>query len=179
MKLFLISGGCGIGKRTIGAALSEKTNNPLVHNHLTTNIVKSIYGDAWLGSASTELLYSLREVIIRSAAESGSVQTLIMTHSNHAHIGKDYLLWLSDLCLKLEVELQVVNLTCREEVRRQRFLCVERGSLGKPHDIGVYKKISDEWGNPALVQGNIPVVAVVDVSDKKMDEVVEILTRYL
>lgn len=179
MKLLLISGGCGLGKRTIGAALSKKTNNPLVHNHLTTNIVKTIYGKDWLGSVSTQLLYSLREVILRNAVESGSVKTVIMTHANHTLIGKDYLIWLSELCLKLNIELKIINLVCSEVIRKQRFLCSERGDLDKPHDLGVFERISNEWGMPALVQGNLPVVATVEVSNKEADEVAEILAQYL
>lgn len=45
MKLLFIYGPPASGKLTIAEKLSDITNTPLFHNHLTRDIVKDIYGD--------------------------------------------------------------------------------------------------------------------------------------
>jgi hypothetical protein len=44
MKLVLIYGRPAVGKLTVARILAEKVHAPLFHNHLTVNLVLSIYG---------------------------------------------------------------------------------------------------------------------------------------
>ncbi|MEZ4104428.1 MAG: hypothetical protein R3B60_04035 [Candidatus Paceibacterota bacterium] len=165
MKLVLLSGGAGVGKRTVGESLSKLTDFPLIHNHLTRNIVKLLLGEYDKSNARTFdlLLFTLRKEIILAALNNDNLG-LIMTHANHEKVGYDYYLWLRSLCSRLGIEFVVINLVCSEEKRQKRFLSKERLKLDKPADTTIFDRINSEWGLPKVIEDDSVNLLTVDTN---------------
>jgi len=180
MKIIVLSGGCGVGKLSTASFIAEKLKLRLIHNHLTTNLVREMYGEYSESNSSDfdAMLYGFREVIIRTFAKSG-LEDLIMTHANHSAVGARYLIWLKALCDELAIELRFVNLVCSEDVRQQRFLSKNRRVAGKSHDLGAFQGIVAEWGAPALVSEDLVVLATIDTTMMQPNEVAEMIAELL
>lgn len=174
MEIVLLSGGCGVGKKTVGESLAERVPFPLIHNHMTTNIARSLYKRN--SEEFRTLLFQLREMVIMSSLSSG-LPGLIMTHANHQFTGHFYFNWLKSLCEKNDINLKVVNLFCTESERLRRFLSKDRETDGKPCDSQIYNKIQREWGGPIVIEGEN--YFSIDVERLTPDQVVDIILKQM
>jgi chloramphenicol 3-O-phosphotransferase len=78
MKHIILYGPSAVGKLTVGTALSELTDYPLVHNHLTINMVREIFPMTHPEFAN--LVTQFRGEIFEAAARSkmeGLISTLV------------------------------------------------------------------------------------------------------
>lgn len=165
MDIVFISGGCGVGKRRVGQELKKMTGLCLIHNHLTTNIVREVYGDRSIKKEGFDnLMISLRTAILSNFQEFTS-DDLIMTHSNHERGCRSYVTWLDSYCIEHSIGLKIFNLTCDEVIRKERFLSPERKSLGKPCDLATFEKINRESGLPKTIDSNHNVISTYDTTE--------------
>jgi len=170
MKIVLLSGGCGVGKKTVGESLSQKVGFPLIHNHMTTNIARALHKRD--SEEFRVLLFELRKTIIISSLNSG-LSGLVMTHASHQFIGNDYFNWLKFLCEENNITLKVVNLLCTESERSRRFLSKERELHGKPCESQIFNKIQQEWGPPMIIKyDNCFSVNVEELSPDQVAETI-------
>jgi hypothetical protein len=80
MRLVVLYGPPGVGKLTVGTALSELTGFKLFHNHLTVNLVTSVFppgSEAW-----NRLAARIRRGVFAEAAREGV--DLVLTRAPRA-----------------------------------------------------------------------------------------------
>lgn len=119
MRLFIITGPQAVGKMSVGFKLSEKTGMSLFHNHMTIELVKSIYGD--LTSDSKKLITKLREDIFEAVSES-DLKGLIFTYLWGFNLQNDHD-YINNLIKKYEDsnwETYIVELEADIEIRKER-----------------------------------------------------------
>ncbi len=175
MIIYVLSGGCGVGKRTIGELLSERLGLFLFHNHLTANIAQGVYPNYGKDNFEnySRFLMSLREIVIMEALKN-NCEGLVITHANHELRGPDYALWLYTFCKDKDIDIRFFNLLCDEGERLRRFTNEERKTLSKSCDAETFKKINSEWGNPSLLDSKaLTGLLNIDVTNLSSRQVVD------
>lgn len=78
MKIILLFGPQAVGKMTIGTKLSERTNIPLLYNHMTLDVIWPIIG--WNGDTfkiSDQIRLSIFEHIAKNDEHPGVIVTFV------------------------------------------------------------------------------------------------------
>src|SRR6266550_6792947 len=110
MKLIFIHGAPAVGKLTVARELSQLTSFPLFHNHLTVDLVSSLF------PFGTQPFVSLREQIWLAAfAEAARNDlSLIFTFNPERTVNKDFIQKAIDVVAAAGGRVIFVELTCSE-----------------------------------------------------------------
>lgn len=141
MELVILYGPPGVGKLTVAQALSERTGYRIFHNHLTTDLVTSLFpfghGRTW------DLVASFRIQMLEAAVEAG-LDGVIHTFAYGAG-GDDALM--RDLIATVETRgghAHLVLLTCDEDTLLQRVVAESRTRFGKLVDPDITRRLLTE-----------------------------------
>ncbi len=140
MLVVFIHGPVASGKRTIGARLSEATGIPLFHNHLTVDLVATLFG------LFTEPFIRLRATLWREsfseAARAG--QSFIFTFTPEASVDRGLVDELTRIVEDAGGQVHFVALTCSREKILARLPNPDRSN--KLNDPRVYEEVERDGG---------------------------------
>lgn len=136
MKLVVIYGRPAVGKLTVGKALAARTGAPLFHNHLTVNLVMSVYGFGTPG------FIELREKIWTSVfrrAMADDLPMLIFTFNPESSVSQGFIDGLFAEVAAAGGAVIPVELVASEEAIEARLGEESRRREGKTLDAHAYR----------------------------------------
>lgn len=141
MRLVFIYGPPGVGKLTVGMALSGLTDFRLFHNHLTVNLVTSIFPpntEAW-----NRLARQIRLEVFTAAAQEEV--DLILTRAPRDAGGEEIMRveTMIEPVLRAGGEVVFVQLACAREELLRRVQREERAHRSKLTDPDILLKMFD------------------------------------
>lgn len=130
MHIILIHGLPGVGKLTVAKELAKKTGYKLFHNHLTIDLVSSLFTLSY--PRYWDLNRELRLLMIEEAAKA-DLKGIIITYCYAPSIGDQFITSLLSLVKKYTCTLDVVYLRCTDEALYQRVESPSRQGTTKLH----------------------------------------------
>lgn len=171
MDVVFLHGPPAVGKYTLGRRLAERLGLPLFHNHLTVDLVATLFP---FGSPG---FMALRERIwleaFRVAADCG--RSFVFTFNPEATVDPELVGRLEQTVTAAGGRVLYVELRCGEAEIERRLGDASRGRFGKLTDLGLYRRIRAAGGFdfPALP----PPVVVIDTGATSVEEAVETMER--
>jgi hypothetical protein len=144
MKLVTLYGAPGVGKLTTARALAEHTGFRLFHNHLTFDLVKSLF--EFPSPPFGKLAEQIRLSAFEAAADAG-LPGVIFTLVYAAPDDDAFLQKMIDAVERRGGELLFVRLHCDTATHEQRVRAPERGRYGKI--------VGAEWLREAMARWNL------------------------
>jgi hypothetical protein len=143
MKLIVIYGAPATGKYTVGTELSRLTGIPLLHNHLSIDLVRPFieFGTDEFWGANAEI----RQAIIGAAARSGS--SLIKTFVYGKGDDDPYFEKIIAAAEDNGGDVCLVLLLCEKEERRRRISSesrVQQRKLTDPNSVDSSRFVMDQ-----------------------------------
>ena len=155
MYVIFIHGPAAAGKHTIGSLLSERLNVPLFHNHLTVDLVKTLFE---FGSPSfIELREEIWERSFATAARTN--QSFVFTFHPESTVQADLIARLQRIIQDGGGQIVFVELLCSEKTILQRLNNQSRAKFGKLRDRVVYEEIKNSGGfdYPSLPEATVTI----------------------
>ena len=174
MKLIFIYGFPGVGKLTVATALAKKTDLKLFHNHMVLNLIIDIFG------MNIPPIVALREKIwldFFKQAVISDLEGIIFTFCFDRYLSKNFLEKVED-ALGPDGSICYVELTCDDDVLKERIQAPSRSSLHKLQNFSILKKQIDDksFYVPELINRD---VLKINNSYLSPDEVVfQIMQKY-
>jgi chloramphenicol 3-O-phosphotransferase len=139
MKLVFLHGAPAVGKLTVARELARLTGFRLFHNHLTVDLVSSLF------SFGSEPFVLLREQIWLAAfAEAARNNvSLIFTFNPERTVRERFIQDALDVVGLAGGEVVFVELTCTEEELERRIEDASRKEFGKLASIEQYRSLKD------------------------------------
>src|SRR6266550_4063891 len=140
MMLVSIHGAPAVGKLTVARELSRLTGLPLFHNHLTVDLVSSLF------AFGTPAFVSLREEIWLAAfAEAArSDLSLIFTFNPERTVNEKFIQKTTDIVEAAGGRVVFVELTCSEDELEKRIEEPSRKDFGKLSSVDQYRSLKSE-----------------------------------
>lgn len=139
MNLVLIHGAPGVGKLTVARELARLTGFRLFHNHLTVDLVSSLF------SFGSEPFVLLREQIwlaaFREAAQNDV--SLIFTFNPERTVRERFIQDAIDVVASAGGKVIFVELTCAEAELQRRIEDASRKEFGKVASVEQYRSLKD------------------------------------
>ena len=137
MLLIFIHGAPAVGKLTVARELSALTGFPLFHNHLTVDLVSSLF------AFGTPSFVSLREQIWLAAfAEAARNDlSLIFTFNPERTVNEDFIQKTIDVVAAAGGRVVFVELTCSEDELERRMEEPSRKEFGKLASLERYRTL--------------------------------------
>jgi len=153
MKLVIIYGPPATGKLTVAKELSKITGYKVFHNHLTVDLVYSIFPSGT--RAYSDLVEKIRLYAIESAAENkikGMIFTLV--YGVETHGGKTEDLFIKKIIKKVKKykgQVLFVKLSCEEKELERRLKYPSRKAFKKINDIRIINSIKKKFNLDAII----------------------------
>jgi hypothetical protein len=130
------------GKFTLGKELGALLGIPLFHNHLTVDLVHSLFG------FGTPEFVSLREQVWLAAFEAAAAagRSFIFTFNPEATVDPGLIDRLERVVARRGARIHFVELRCRNAVVEQRLADESRAAFGKLRDVRLYRSIREAGG---------------------------------
>lgn len=128
MILLFLHGLPGVGKLTVAREIESRTGYPVFHNHLTVDLVTSVF------EFGTPEFRELRELIwleVLGRAASAGVPGLIFTFAAERTVAGGFAERVVEAVESRGGEVVFVQLTCAVETLRRRVEAPERREFGK------------------------------------------------
>lgn len=138
MKLVLLFGRPAVGKLTVARALAARTGGRLFHNHLTVNLVLSVYDFGTPGFV--ELRGKIWMDVFRSAF-SDRVPLLIFTFNPENTVAQRFVDGLLSEAAAAGAEVIPVELLASEAAIEARIGARSRQRDGKTLDLRAYREL--------------------------------------
>lgn len=139
MQLVFIHGPPASGKLTVATRLAALSGLRLFHNHLTVDLVSSLF------EFGTEPFIRLRESIwldsFREAAKQG--QSLVFTFHPEATVGREFPGRAVSVIQSHQGDVLFVELVCAESVIEERIENESRSRFGKLRSLAAYRELRD------------------------------------
>jgi chloramphenicol 3-O-phosphotransferase len=137
MLLVFIHGAPAVGKLTVARELSALTGFPLFHNHLTVDLVSSLF------AFGTPSFVSLREQIWLAAfAEAARNDlSLIFTFNPERTVNEEFIQKAIDVVAGAEGRVVFAELTCSESELERRMEEPSRKEFGKLASLEQYRTL--------------------------------------
>ena len=155
MRVIFLYGPAASGKHTIGSLLSEKLNWPLFHNHLTVDLVLSLFE---FGSAEfVRLRAAIWKEAFRSAANAN--QSFIFTFFPEKTVQVDTIPQLQEIIEDSGGEVQYIQLLCSEPEVERRLSEPSRAQFGKLQDPDLYRELreSGQFDYPHIPEAQLTI----------------------
>jgi len=140
MKLIFIHGAPAVGKLTVARELARLTGFPLFHNHLTVDLVSSLF------TFGTPPFVSLRERIWLAAFQEASRNnlSLIFTFNPERTVSEEFIQKTTDAIEAAGGRIVFVELTCAQDELERRMEEPSRKEFGKLASVGHYRSLKSE-----------------------------------
>lgn len=138
MKLVVLYGAPGVGKLTVARELAAVTGYKVFHNHLTVDLVLSVFP---FGTEQFERLSTMMRLAMFEEAAKANVLGVIFTLVYAAGVDDSFIQQIRDSVEPFGGEVNFVLLTCDSEVLRQRVAHESRAAFGKLRDPEVVEEL--------------------------------------
>ena len=173
MYVVFIHGPAASGKHTIGSLLSRQRDIPLFHNHLTVDLVKTLF------SFGTKPFASLREQIWRASFSHAAKErrSFVFTFNPESTVDPDLIKDLHAIVENLRGRVHYVELLCSDEEIARRIGNESRARFGKLLDANIYSEFKEQGGFnfPALPS---PLI-VIDTERNSPDQAATAIAKKL
>ena len=138
MELVILYGPPGVGKLTVAQALAARTGFKVFHNHLTNDLVTSLFpfGSEPMLRLTMKYRYELLEEAAK-AGLSGVIHTFVYAHG----ADDDFMQGLIDAVEPHGGHVTLVMLTCDAEVLLERVVSEQRARYGKLRDSETVRRL--------------------------------------
>jgi chloramphenicol 3-O-phosphotransferase len=138
--LVFIHGAPAVGKLTVARELARLTGFPLFHNHLTVDLVGSLF------AFGTAPFISLREEIWLAAfAEAARNElSLIFTFNPERTVNEEFIQKTIEVIEAADGQVVFVELACSDEELERRIEEPSRKEFGKLASLARYRKLKSE-----------------------------------
>lgn len=137
MKVIFIHGPAAAGKYTVGSKLADMTGLPLFHNHLTVDLVLSLF------EFGTPGFVELREALwldaFRVAAKAS--RSFIFTFHPEATVTPGFVAQAQRVVRAGAGDLVFVELRCAPAIIRERLGSADRAAFKKLTDVSLYNQL--------------------------------------
>lgn len=141
MNLIFLFGMPGVGKLTVARELSNLTGFKLFHNHLTVDLVTSLF------EFGSESFINLREKIwleTFSEAIKANFAGLIFTFAPEATVPKDFPDKVRNLLEANGGKVMFVELKCDVEELEKRLIDSSRAKFGKLNSVEFFRELNEK-----------------------------------
>jgi chloramphenicol 3-O-phosphotransferase len=172
MKLVFLHGAPAVGKLTVARELARLTGFRLFHNHLTVDLVSSLF------SFGSEPFVLLREQIWLAAfAEAARNNvSLIFTFNPERTVRERFIQDALDVVGLAGGEVVFVELTCTEEELERRIEDASRKEFGKLASIEQYRSLKDAG---AFHFPKLPNGISLDTTNQPAAETAELISEFV
>ncbi|HEX9629906.1 MAG TPA: AAA family ATPase [Pyrinomonadaceae bacterium] len=172
MMLVFIHGAPAVGKLTVARELSRLTGFPLFHNHLTVDLVSSLFA---FGTAG---FVSLREQIWLAAfAEAArSDLSLIFTFNPERTVNQEFIPKTIDVIESAGGRVVFVELTCSEDELEKRMEQPSRKEFGKLSSVDQYRSLKSEG---AFEFPKLPAGLSIDTTNQSPAAAANLISNHL
>jgi hypothetical protein len=172
MKLVFIHGAPAVGKLTVARELAKLTGFRLFHNHLTVDLVTSLF------AFGSEPFVRLREKIWLAAFAEAARQnlSLVFTFNPERTVRARFVQDTIDVVEKERGEVVFVELTCAEDELLRRMADASRKEFGKLASVEQYRKLKDSG---AFEFPELPKGISVDTTNCPPLETAQLIAEYL
>ncbi|MBA2525773.1 MAG: AAA family ATPase [Pyrinomonadaceae bacterium] len=140
MKLLFLHGLPGVGKLTVARELAALTGFKLFHNHLTVDLVTSVF------EFGSEPFVELREEIwieVFSEAAEADLTGLIFTFAYDSTVRDSFVVNAQRVVESRGGEVLFVELTCSREELARRLTNPSRQEFGKLTSLALFRELSN------------------------------------
>ena len=160
MRLIFIHGMPGVGKLTVARELAKLTGFRLFHNHLTVDLLLSVF------EFGSEQFVELREKIwldVFSRAAASQLEGLIFTFAFERTVTDGFIKNARHAVESNGGEVVFVKLECSPAELERRLTHPERQAFGKLTSLELFQELRDAgvFKHPAVPEDNL----VVDTTD--------------
>lgn len=172
MKLIFLHGAPAVGKLTVARELARLTGFRLFHNHLTVDLVSSLF------SFGSEPFILLREQIWLAAfAEAARNNvSLIFTFNPERTVRDGFIQDTLDVVGGVDGQVIFVELTCAEAELERRIEDASRKEFGKLASVEQYRSLKDAG---AFHFPNLPNGICLDTTNQLPAETARLIIEYV
>lgn len=172
MKLVFLYGAPAVGKLTVARELARLTGFRLFHNHLTVDLVSSLF------SFGSEPFILLREQIWLAAFGEAARQnvSLIFTFNPERTVRERFVQDTVDTVESAGGQLIFVELTCAEEELERRIEDASRKEFGKLASVDQYRSLKDAG---AFHFPKLPNGMSLDTTNQPPAETARLISEYV
>lgn len=172
MKLVFLHGAPAVGKLTVARELARRTGFRLFHNHLTVDLVSSLFP---FGSESFVLLRE--QIWLAAFAEAARQKTsLIFTFNPERTVRERFVQDAIDAVESAGGEIMFVGLTCAEEKLEHRMEEASRKEFGKLASVDLYRSLKESG---AFDFPKLPKGLSVDTTFQSPAETARLISEYV
>jgi hypothetical protein len=172
MKLVFLHGAPAVGKLTVARELARLTGLRLFHNHLTVDLVSSLF------PFGSEPFIVLREQIWLAAFAEAALNnvSLIFTFNPERTVRADFIQKAIDGVEAANGKMIFVELTCAEAELERRIEAASRKEFGKLASVEQYRSLKDAgvFQFPELPDG-----LSVDTTNRSPADSAKLISGYL
>ncbi|MDQ2920651.1 MAG: AAA family ATPase [Acidobacteriota bacterium] len=171
-KLVFLHGAPAVGKLTVARELARLTGFRLFHNHLTVDLVSSLF------SFGSEPFILLREQIWLAAFTEAARQkvSLIFTFNPERTVRQRFIQDAIDVVGSAGGKIIFVELTCAEEELERRIKDVSRKEFGKLASVEQYRSLKDAG---AFHFPKLPDGISLDTTDQLPADTARLISEYV
>lgn len=172
MKLIFIHGAPAVGKLTVARELASQTGFPLFHNHLTVDLVSSLF------PFGSEPFIKLREEIWLAAFAEAARQnlSLIFTFNPERTVRERFIRDTLDVVEGAGGKVVFVELVCSEKELERRMEDASRKQFGKLTSLEHYRSLKDSGAFQFL---ELPKGLAVDTTNRSPIESAQLIREYV
>jgi hypothetical protein len=172
MILIFIHGAPAVGKLTVARELAAITGFPLFHNHLTVDLVGSLF------AFGTPSFVSLREQIWLAAFEEAarSDLSLIFTFNPERTVNEEFIQKAIDVVEALGGRIVFVELTCSQNELEQRLEQPSRKEFGKLASLEQYRSLKNDG---AFEFPKLPSGISIDTTNQSAVDSARLINEYV
>lgn len=150
LRLIFLHGLPGVGKLTVARELSKITGFKVFHNHLTVDLVGSVFE---FGSLPFVELREKVWLLVFSRALTANLDGLIFTFAYDSTVSRDFIQNTQNLFEAGGGEVLFVELRCSTEVLESRIEQTSRRQFGKLGSVAQFRELK---ASGAFVDPGIP-----------------------
>lgn len=171
MKLIFIHGAPAVGKLTVARELASLTGFRLFHNHLTVDLVSSLF------PFGSEPFIKLREQTWLAAFAEAAREnvSLIFTFNPERTVRERFIQETIDVVESAGGQVVFVELTCAEEELERRMEDASRKEFGKLTSLEQYRSLKDSG---AFEFPQLPKGIVLDTTDDSAATTAAVICDY-
>jgi len=172
MKLILLHGAPAVGKLTVARELAALTGFRLFHNHLTVDLVSSLF------PFGSEPFIRLREQIWLAAFAEAARESvsLIFTFNTESTVRERFIQDAIDVVTAAGGTVVFVELTCAEDELERRLEDATRKEFGKLASVEQYRSLKAAG---AFRFPRLPNELSLDTTNSSATNIAELIYKYV